>query len=398
MATNIGIIIILGLLANYLFKSIRLPGILGMLLAGILIGPYGADLLKPELMRVSSDFRLIALVIILLRAGLGLEKDKLKKVGRTAIKLSFIPGLIEGFTIAFVSMRFLGFGFTEGAILGFIVAAVSPAVVVPRMLHFSEKGIGADKGIPTLILAGSSIDDVFAVTMLTSFLAVYTTASVNVAGQVLTVVSSIVIGISIGVLAGFLLVKSFSNFNMRDTKKVLYILGVAILITAIEDFFSGTFQIAGLLGVMVVGFVILEKTPRAAKRIAEKFGKIWIFAEILLFVLIGAQVNIHLAWDAGLIGALIIMIGLAGRSVGVAFSTAGTDLNLKEQLFCIIAYFPKATVQAAVGAIPLSIGMPEGDLILAIAVLSIIITAPLGAVGISWSSKHLLKRNQSAGC
>ena len=176
---------------------------------------------------------------------------------------------------------------------------------------------------------------------------------------------------------------------MRDTKKVLYILGIAILITAIEDLLSGTVQIAGLLGVMVVGFIILEKTPHAAKRVAEKFGKIWILAEILLFVLIGAQVNIHLAWDAGLIGALIILIGLFGRSIGVVISTAGSGLNAKEQLFCVISYFPKATVQAAVGAIPLSMGMPEGDLILAIAVLAIIITAPLGAIGINWSSKHL---------
>ena len=392
MATSIGIIIILGLLANYLFTAVKLPGILGMLLTGILIGPYGADWLRPELLRVSSDFRLIALIIILLRAGLGLEKHKLKQVGRTAIKLSFVPGLIEGFTIAFFSMRFLGLGFIEGAILGFIIAAVSPAVVVPRMLQFSEKGIGDDKGIPTLILAGSSVDDVFAVTMLTSFLAMYTAASVNVTGQIMTFFVSIFLGIAIGVLAGFLLVKSFSRFSMRDTKKVLYILGIGILITAIEDLLSGTVQIAGLLGVMVAGFIIMEKTPQVAKRIAEKFGKVWIFAEILLFVLIGAQVNIHLAWNAGLIGALIILAGLAGRSAGVVLSTAGTNLNAKERLFCIIAYFPKATVQAAVGAIPLSMGMPEGDLILAIAVLSIIITAPSGAIGISWSSKFLLNR------
>jgi NhaP-type Na+/H+ or K+/H+ antiporter len=394
MATSIGIIIILGLIANAIFTKLKLPGLLGMLILGVIIGPYGLNWLTPDLLTVSGDFRKIALIIILLRAGLGISREDLNKVGGTAIKLSCIPGLLEGFSIALVSMLLLGFSFIEGGILGFIIAAVSPAVVVPQMLYFSEKGIGTDKGIPTLILAGASIDDVFAITIFSTFLGLYSGSHMNIGIQLFSIPVSIVLGIVLGALAGIILVKIFNRVHIRDTKKVLYILGISIMLTALENVLKSKIEIAALLGVMTIGFIILEKKPEVAKRISLKFNKIWIFAEILLFVLVAAQVNISVALDAGLKGLIIVAIGLIARSVGVIISTLGTNLNMKERLFCIISYTPKATVQAAIGAIPLSLGVSSGETMLAIAVLSILVTAPLGAIGIKASAKKLLAVQQ----
>lgn len=390
MATSIGIIIILGLLVNSLFTKLKLPGLLGMLLLGIAIGPYGFHWLTTDILNVSADFRRIALIIILLRAGLGISKKELSMVGSTALKLSCIPGLVEGFVIAVISIKLLGFSFIEGGILGFIIAAVSPAVVVPQMLYFSEKGIGTGKGIPTLILAGSSIDDVFAITIFSAFMGLYGGSHINVGIQLFNIPVSIVLGIGIGLIMGMIMVRVFSKFHIRDTKKVLYILGVAILVTALENVFKNKIEIAGLLGVMTIGFIILEKKPEVAKRLALKLNKVWIFAEILLFVLVGAQVNVGIALKAGLVGLAIIFIGLIGRSLGVIISTIGTNLNFKEKMFCVIAYIPKATVQAAIGAIPLAMGVASGEIILAIAVLSILVTAPLGAIGIKLSASRLL--------
>ncbi|WP_326910240.1 cation:proton antiporter [Sedimentibacter sp. MB31-C6] len=391
MTTSLGIIVILGLLANRIFTKMRLPGLLGMLILGVIIGPYGLNWIDQELLKVSEDLRQIALIIILLRAGLGISKDDLNKVGRTAIKLSCIPGLIEGFTIAFLSMKLLGFTFIQGGILGFIIAAVSPAVVVPQMLELIDKKIGVNKSIPTLILAGASIDDVFAITVFTTFLGLYSGKHVNIGIQILNIPVSIILGVILGFLIGLIMIKSFKKYFIRDTKKVLLILGSAILLTAIEDLLKDKIEVASLLGVMTIGFIILEKTPKVAKRLSVKFNKIWIFAEILLFVLVGSQVNINVAFNAGSIGLIIIFVGLIGRSFGVILSTLGTDLNWKERLFCAISYLPKATVQAAIGAVPLSLGVKSGDIILAIAVLSILVTAPLGAIGIKASAKKLLK-------
>ncbi|MDK2799790.1 MAG: solute carrier family (sodium/hydrogen exchanger), er 1/2 [Clostridiales bacterium] len=394
MATSLAMIVLLGLLANTLFTKLKMPGLLGMLILGVVIGPYVFNWLDPNLLKVSADFRQIALIIILLRAGLGISRDDLTKVGSTAIKLSCIPGLIEGFTITFISTIILGFSFIEGGILGFIIAAVSPAVVVPQMLEFTEKGVGTDKGIPTLILAGSSIDDVFAITIFTTFLGLYSGSHVNIGIQILTIPISIILGIVIGFMIGLAMVRIFRKYHIRDTKKVLFILGSAIMLTALENILKNKIEIAGLLGVMAIGFIILEKRPKVAKRLAAKFNKIWIFAEILLFVLVGAQVNISVAFDAGVKGLMIIFIGLIGRSLGVVLSTLGTDLNWKERLFCVISYTPKATVQAAIGAIPLSLGVKSGEVILAIAVLSILVTAPLGAIGIKASAKRFLTHSQ----
>lgn len=391
MSTSLAIIILLGLLANILFIKMKLPGLLGMLLLGMILGPYVLDWISPDLLRVSADFRQIALIIILLRAGMGIGSDDLKKVGTPALKLSCIPGLFEGFTIAFLSTKVLGFSFIEGGILGFILAAVSPAVVVPAMLDFQEKRLGTNKGIPTLILAGASIDDVFAITIFTTFMGLYSGSHVNIGVQILNIPISIIIGILLGTIIGFIMVKIFEKYHIRDTKKVLLILGSAIMLTALEKFFKSRVEIAGLLGVMAIGFIILEKRPVVAKRLSHKFNKIWIFAEILLFVLVGAQVNISVALNAGLKGLLIIFIGLIGRSIGVFISLLGTNLNWKERLFCTIAYIPKATVQAAIGAVPLALGVKSGEIILAIAVLSILVTAPLGAIGIKATGKRLLE-------
>lgn len=389
--TSIGLMMILGLAVNWLFTRLKLPGLLGMLLLGILLGPYALNWLSPDLLAVSDELRKFALILILLRAGLGISKHDLKKVGFAAVKFSSLPGLIEGFTITALAMWLLGFSFTEGGMLGFILAAVSPAIVVPQMLFLIENRIGTGQGIPTLILAGASIDDVFAITIFTTFLGFYSGSQVNIGVQLLGIPISIVLGIGLGILSGLGLVWLFTRFHIRDTKKVLFIAGIAILLTTLENWLKGRVNIAALLGVMTLGFILLEKKPHVAQRLSIKFSKIWIGAEILLFVLVGAQVNISVALQAGLRGLLIVLLGLAARSLGVLLATAGSRLTWKERLFCVIAYTPKATVQAAVGAIPLSLGVPSGETILAIAVVSILFTAPLGAVGMRMTSSLLLK-------
>jgi solute carrier family 9B (sodium/hydrogen exchanger), member 1/2 len=391
MATSLAIIILLGLLFNTLFAKIKLPGLLGMLILGALIGPYGFNLLQPEIMNISADFRKIALIVILLRAGIGISREDLKRVGAPAIRMSCIPGIVEGFFIAFAATKFLGFSFIQGGMLGFIIAAVSPAVVVPQMLNFMEKGIGTNKGIPTLILAGASIDDVFAITIFSTFLGLYSGSQVNIGVKLLGIPVSIILGIAAGVVIGFILVHVFNKYHIRDTKKVLLILGASTLLTTLEQIVKSKIEVASLLGVMTIGFIILEKLPQVGKRLALKFNKIWVFAEILLFVLVGAQVNVNVALNAGAVGIVVILIGLIGRSIGVIIALLKTDLNWKERLFCVIAYIPKATVQAAMGAIPLSLGVASGEIILAVAVLSILITAPIGAIAISLFAPSLLE-------
>ncbi|MBE5968300.1 MAG: sodium:proton antiporter [Lachnospiraceae bacterium] len=391
MASSLAIISLLGLPAKKLFEKLRLPGLLGILILGVVIGPYGLNILQPDLMAVSADLRIIALIIILLRAGLGIKKEDLKKVGITSIKMSCIPGLVEGLFIAFASIKLLGFSFAQGGMLGFILAAVSPAVVVPFMIKLMDHNIGMKKGIPTLILTGASVDDVFAITIFSAFLGFYSGSKVSIGRQLLNIPISIVLGITAGIAVGFLLIQLFKKHHIRDTKKVLLILGISILLKELEGVLQSKVQIASLLGVMTIGFIIVEKLPEAGERLSEKFSKIWVIAEIFLFVLVGAQVDIHVALEAGSVGIIIILIGLIGRSIGVLISLMGTDYSWKEKLFCVIAYTPKATVQAAMGAVPLACGVESGDIMLAVAVLSILITAPLGAIGIDFSSKKLLE-------
>ena len=391
MATSIAIIILLAIASNFILEKIKLPGLLGMLILGITIGPYGFNLIHGDLLNISPDLRKIALIVILLRAGLGIKTSDLKKIGKPAIKMSCIPGILEGFAIAFIATKLLGFTFIQGGILGFIIAAVSPAVVVPQMINLIDNKIGTNKSIPTLILAGASIDDVFAITILTSFLALYAGKSVNIASQLLQIPLSIILGIGLGLILGFIIIYLFKKFSINMVKKILIVLAFSILLTTLETIFKDKVLIASLLGVMTIGFILTEKLPKVAAPLSQGLNQLWIFAEILLFVLVGAQVNISVAFTSGPIGIVIIFIGLVCRSIGVIISLIGTNLNVKEKIFCVISYIPKATVQAAMGALPLSLGVASGDLILAISVLSILITAPLGAIGINVSSKSLLQ-------
>lgn len=391
MLGSLGLIILLGLVVSKLFEKYKIPGLVGLLILGIVIGPYVMNLLHPNILKISGDLRKVSLIIILLRAGLGINKEDLKKVGAPALKMSCIPGLIEGFFIAFASVKLLNFSFIQGGILGFIIAAVSPAVVVPSMLNLIEKGVGTDKRIPTLILAGASIDDVFAITIFTAFLGLYSGININIGMELLNIPISIFLGVLCGIVLGFILVKLFKRSNIIDTRKGLLILSTSILLTELENILKSKIEIASLLGVMTMGFVIAEKIPKVGRKMSVTFNRIWIFAEILLFVLVGAEVNIYVAINAGKIGAIILFIGLLGRSIGVMISLLGTNLNWKERMFCVISYMPKATVQAAIGGIPLSLGVQSGDIILAMAVLSILITAPLGAIGINFSAEKLLE-------
>lgn len=394
MAFSLALILVLAFLINEIFIKIKLPGLLGMILLGILMGPYGFNKIDSNLLAISGDLRLIALIVILLRAGLGIKKNELNAVKKEVLKISCIPGLFEGFTIALCSMYLLDFSFIEGGILGFIIAAVSPAVIVPKMLEFQERKIGTDKKIPTIILAGASVDDVFAITIFSSFLGLYGGKSVNLIANILNIPLSIVLGIGIGAIIGFILIKFFKNYSIRDTKKAILILSIAILFNSLEKYISGKFhiEIASLLGIMTIGFFILELLPSVGTRLSAKFNKIWVFAEIILFVLVGAQVNIGVAIKSGGIGVLILLIGLIARGVGVYISLLGTNFSIKEKLFTIVAYMPKATVQAAIGAIPLMSGVASGEVILAIAVMSILLTAPAGAIFIDILGKKFLNK------
>ncbi|TCO76425.1 cation:proton antiporter [Marinisporobacter balticus] len=382
MGFSLAIIILLGLALNKIFDAIKLPGLLGMLILGIMIGPYGLNIISADILDISADLRKIALIVILIRAGLGIKRDALKKVGIPAIKMSCIPGLCEGFMVMLLASYLFGISKIEAGMLGFIIAAVSPAVVVPLMLSFIDSGLGEKKGIPTLILAGASIDDVFAITIFSSFLGMYTGKNVNISMQIAGIPISIILGILMGLIMSMVMLVLFRRYHIRDTKKTLILLAAAIVLTTIEEYFKGIIPIASLLGVMMVGFYIREKSSKIADALSQKFNKIWVFAELMLFVLVGAQVNIDVAFNSGILGLVVIAIGLLARCMGVFISTLATELNWKERVFCMIAYVPKATVQAAIGAVPLEAGVASGELILAIAVLSIIITAPLGAIGI----------------
>jgi NhaP-type Na+/H+ or K+/H+ antiporter len=394
MAVSLAIIIILGLAADYLFRRMKLPGLVGMLVVGMLVGPHVLGLLRPEMMAVSADLRKIALIVILLRAGFELRRDTLNRTARPAIMMSSVPALFEIVGVVLVAPFFLNLTVLEAAILGSILGAVSPAVVVPLMIGFMERGMGAKKGIPTLTLAASAIDDVFVIVIFTILLAIEKGQQVNFLWQLGSIPVAIVLGVLVGLIPGYLLYKIFTKYDIASPRRSIIVLGVAIVLTWVEDIVHKFIPVASLLGVMAMGFVILEKQESLAHQISQKLKRIWVVAELLLFVLVGAQVNLHVAWDAGLAGLAVIFLGLVFRSVGTYLSVMGAGLDFREKLFCVISYIPKATVQAAIGAIPLEAGVPGGEVILAVAVLSILATAPLGAIGISLYGERVLEKEE----
>ncbi|MFP3867883.1 MAG: cation:proton antiporter [Desulfobacteraceae bacterium] len=391
MAFSLAVIIVLGLAADYLFRKIKLPGLVGMLIVGILSGPYVFNLLDPAMMAVSPDFRKLALIVILLRAGFELRRDTLHRTARPALLMSAVPALAEIAGVVILAPVLLDLNWLEAAILGTILGAVSPAVVVPLMINFMERGKGDKKGIPTLILAASSIDDVFVIVIFTILLGMYGGQQINLAWQLAGIPISIVLGIIVGLIPGYILYKLFLRFELAPPRKTIMVMGVAIVLTWLEDLAHRFLPIASLLGVMAIGFIILEKEEAMAHIISQKLKKLWVFAELLLFVLVGAQVNIHVAWDAGLAGLAVIAFGLVFRSIATYVSVLGAGLTWKEKLFCVVSYIPKATVQAAIGAIPLEAGVAGGEVILAVAVLSILVTAPIGAIGIILMGEPILE-------
>jgi NhaP-type Na+/H+ or K+/H+ antiporter len=403
MLLNMAILVILGLLFAQIFEKIKLPPLLGMILAGVLMGPYMRDVVAASslhnfsflfisdgILEASTELRTAALIVILIRAGLGINKEVLQKIGKIAFKMSAIPCLLEGLFITLFAHYMLGFSLAVSGVLAFVIAAVSPAVIVPEMLSLKENNYGKEKEIPTIILAGASIDDVFAITLFGVFLSMGLGDNIDLSTQLLSIPVSIITGVLGGIILGYALYKLFDKFHFRDTKKAIIFMVVAILYHHLEEL--KIFPIASLIGVMAMGFMVLEKSPNMAKNIASKFNKIWVFAEIILFTLIGAAVDLSVLTNTGAIGLMVILVGLIGRWIGVAISLRKSGLNTKEKIFCKIAYSPKATVQAAIGGVPLAMGLPHGEVILAIAVLSIVVTAPLGAIGIRVSKDRFLDK------
>ena len=391
MLFSLTLIFLSGIVLGSIFNCLKLPQLLGMLLTGIILGPYLLNLLDPKILSISTDLRQIALIIILTRAGLNLDINDLKKVGRPAVLMCFVPATFEILGMIIFAPKFLGLGLLDSAILGTVIAAVSPAVVVPKMLKLMEDGYGTEEGIPQLIMAGASVDDVFVIVLFTSFIGLASNGIFS-ALNLIKIPTSIFFGISVGFLCAILLIYFFKKVHIRDSMKVIIILNISFLLVTFEHSLTGIIGFSGLLAIMSMGTGIQEKNSILAKRLSSKYSKLWIAAEVILFVLVGATVNIKYALGASIPAILLIMTVIVFRMVGVFLCLLGTSLSYKERLFCMIAYCPKATVQAAIGSIPLSMGLSSGNIILTVAVLSILITAPLGAFAIDFSYKKLLNR------
>lgn len=390
MLTSLALIFLLGMLLGTIFNKLKLPSLLGMIITGMILGPYAFNLLDSSILEISADLRQLALLIILTRAGLSLDISDLKKVGRPAILMCFVPACFEIIGVVLIAPRVLGISFLEAAIMGSVLAAVSPAVVVPRMLKIMEEGYGKERSIPQLILAGASVDDVFVIVLFTSFTALAMGEGVS-ASSFLQIPISIVLGIIIGALLGIGLIIFFKKFHMRDTVKIIIILSLSCLLIELQNSLEGMVPISGLLAIMSMGIAIYQKYNILAARLSAKYNKLWIAAEVLLFVLVGATVDLNYALQAGGYAMVIVLGALLFRMIGVYISLLRTKLSKKERFFCIVAYTPKATVQAAIGAIPLSMGLGSGQQILTVAVLSILITAPFGAMCIDRLYTKLLK-------
>lgn len=392
MLLSVALILVVGMAMGFICKKVKLPSLLGMLITGIILGPYVLNLLDKNILNISADLRKIALIIILTRAGLGLDISGLKKIGRPAVLMCFVPATFELVGILIIGPAVLGLSLLEAAIMGSVLAAVSPAVVVPRMVKLMDDGYGAKKGIPQLILAGASVDDVYVIVLFSTFTGMMQGKGVSVV-EFINIPVSIFLGIAIGCIVGFILSKYFEKIHVRDTAKVLIILSISFFLVVIEDNMNTVITFSALIAIMFIGVALQKFRKEAADRLSAKYSKLWVGAEVFLFVLVGATVNIGYLGHVG-IKALIVIIGaLLFRMAGVFVCLLGTKFNGREKIFTMMAYTPKATVQAAIGGIPLALGFACGDIVLTVAVVAIVLTAPLGAFAIDFTYKKLLKSN-----
>ena len=389
MFASLAFVFLFGLAGAAVFEKMKLPRIIGMLLVGILIGPYALGLLDPTILSISGDLRKLALMLILLRAGLSLDLGDLKRIGRSAVMMAFVPATFEVLAVVLFAPCILGITRVEAAVMGAVLGAVSPAVVVPRMVRLMEEGRGTKQGIPQMIMAGASCDDVYVIVLFSTFTRMAQGGGAKLA-DFAAVPVSIVLGALVGAVSGFLLNRLFERGKIADTMRIILTLAVGCLLIALEGWLEGTVALSGLLGVM--GMAVMLRRCGDVKAVSAGIGKLWQAAEVLLFVLVGAAVDIRYTLEAGAGAVLLIALALAIRSIGVALCVAGTRLTKKERLFCVIAYLPKATVQAAIGAAPLAMGLSCGKLVLSVAVLAILITAPLGAIGMDATSEKLLQK------
>lgn len=400
MLISLAFIFLVGLSMAAICQKLKLPRIIGMLTTGIILGPYVLDLLDPSILSISADLRQIALIIILLKAGLSLNLSDLKKVGRPALMMSCIPASCEILAFLLFAPAILGITRIEAAVMGAVLGAVSPAVVVPRMVQLMDTKYGTDKSIPQLILAGASCDDIFVIVLFSTFVTMAQGGHANII-DFFNIPVSIILGIVLGIVAGYLLSLFFETayahkHYIRNSMKVIVVLGVSFLLMAIETWLEEVISVSGLLAIVSMACVLKNKSIAfVSKRLSEKFGKLWLAAEVILFVLVGAAVDIRYTLNAGIAAVLMIFLALFFRSIGVAICLMGTPLIWKERIFCMLAYLPKATVQAAIGSVPLTIGLPCGKIVLSVAVLAILITAPLGAFGIDSTYKNLLRKENT---
>ena len=394
MLLSISLILIVGMSMGSICRKIKLPSLLGMLVTGIVLGPYVFNLLDESILGISAELRKIALIIILTRAGFGLDLSGLKKLGRPALMMCFVPASFEIIGMILLAPRFMGLNSLEAAVMGAILAAVSPAVVVPRMVKLMDEGYGVKEGIPQLILAGASVDDVYVIVLFSTFIGMMQGEGASVVSFI-NVPVSIILGIGIGLLTGVILAFYFQRVHIRDTAKVLIILSISLLLVVIEDALTTPITFSALIAIMFIGIGLQKKREIVAKRLSVKYGKMWVAAEVFLFVLVGATVNIEYLGKVGVKAFVVIAGALAFRMLGVFICLIGTSLTRRERLFVMVAYTPKATVQAAIGGIPLSLGLACGDVVLTVAVLAIVLTAPLGAFAIDLSYRKWLQRNNS---
>lgn len=391
MLTSLALILLLGLLLGLIFNKFGLPSLLGMIITGIILSPYALNLIDTSILDISPELRKIALVIILTRAGLSLDITDLKKVGRPAVLMCFVPAVLEIIGAIIIAPRLFHVTLVEAAIMGSVIAAVSPAVIVPRMIKLTEEGYGKKQSIPQLILAGASVDDVFVIVIFTALTTLASGGEVS-ALSFIQIPISILVGIVVGIATGFILTKLFRNYHMRDSNKVIIFISVSFLLLQLETALSPYIPMSGLLAIMSMGIALNQVYNELAVRLASKYNKLWVVAEVILFVLVGATVDLRFVKAAGILAVVVVLFAMAFRMLGVYLCFMGTSFKPKEKLFCMLAYTPKATVQAAIGGMPLAMGLACGKVVLMVAVISILVTAPFGAIAVDRTYKKLLRR------